>query len=171
MKIETLLRTYLKPGRHRRERASSAPLWCLLGVVLTALMFATLPTSAADPDSDGKAVQEVCGRCHTTDIFKNKPRSWERWNDVFADMTERGANGTDDQLMRVTRYFLENLTFVNVNSSPADELSGVLSVSDEVAQSIIQRRQQHAFANLAELSKFPGVDPDTLEKRKSRIQF
>ena len=34
-----------------------------------------------------------------------KPRSWERWNDVFADMTKRGANGTDEQLELVTRIF------------------------------------------------------------------
>jgi len=58
-----------------------------------------------------------------------------------------------------------------VNSSPADELSGVLGVTGEVAQAIIQRRQQHAFANLAELSAVPGVDPATLDARKSRIQF
>ena len=88
---------------------------------------------AADPDPDLQAVQAVCGRCHTTAVFLNKPRSWDRWNDVFADMTKRGANGTDEQLERVTTYFLENLTLVNVNTSPADELAGVLGVSDDVA--------------------------------------
>src|SRR4051812_30287721 len=83
---------------------------------------------AEDPDAaDLQALQAVCGRCHSTALFQNKPRSWERWNDVFADMTQRGATGTDEQLMRVTRYFLENLTLVNVNSSPAEELSGVLA--------------------------------------------
>ena len=56
------------------------------------------------------AVQIVCGRCHTPAVFLNAPRSWERWNDVFADMTRRGANGTTEQLVRVTTYFLENLT-------------------------------------------------------------
>ena len=57
---------------------------------------------AADPDPDLQAVQVVCGRCHTIAVFLNKPRSWDRWNDVFADMTKRGANGTDEQLARVT---------------------------------------------------------------------
>jgi competence ComEA-like helix-hairpin-helix protein len=73
--------------------------------------------------------------------------------------------------MRVTRYFLENLTLVNVNKSPADELAGVLGVSEDVAQSIITRRQQQPFANLTELRSVPGVDPEKLEKRKSRILF
>jgi competence ComEA-like helix-hairpin-helix protein len=86
-------------------------------------------------------------------------------------MTRRGANGTDEQLARVTTYFLENLTLVNVNSSPADELGGVLGVSDDVAQAIIARRERQPFANLAQLRAVPGVVPDTLDQRKSRILF
>jgi DNA uptake protein ComE-like DNA-binding protein len=116
-------------------------------------------------------VQEVCGRCHTLAVFLKQPRSWDRWNDVFADMTQRGAKGTDEQLARVTTYFLENLTLVNVNSSPADELAWVLGVRDDVAQAILERRQRQPFANLAQLRAVPGVDPDTLEQRKSRILF
>jgi competence ComEA-like helix-hairpin-helix protein len=101
----------------------------------------------------------------------DKPRSWERWNDVFADMTKRGANGTDEQLERVTRFFLERLTLVNVNTSAAEELAGVLGVSDEVAQEIIAQRQHQAFTNIAQLRAIPGVNPDKLEERKSRILF
>jgi len=86
-------------------------------------------------------------------------------------MTQRGANGTDEQLMRVTRYFLENLTLLNVNSSPADELEGVLGITGEVAQSIIRRREQRAFASLADLRTVSGVDAGKLEQRKSRIFF
>ncbi len=98
-------------------------------------------------------------------------RSWDRWNDVFADMTQRGAKGTEEQLARVTTYFLENLTLVNVNSSPADELAWVLGVNDEVAQDIIARRQRQPFANIAQLRAVPGVDSGKLEQRKSRILF
>ena len=126
---------------------------------------------AADNDENLVAVKTVCGRCHTIAVFMNKPRSWERWNDVFADMTQRGANGTDDQLAKVTSYFLENLTLVNVNHSPADELSGVLGVGDDVAQAIVARREHQSFASLAELRAIPGVDPAKLDQRKSRILF
>ena len=104
-------------------------------------------------------------------VFLNQPRSWDRWNDVFADMTRRGANGTDEQLARVTTYFLENLTLVNVNTSPADELAWVLGVRDDVAEAIIARRQRQPFANIAQLRAVPGVDPGKLEQRKSRILF
>jgi len=140
-----------------------------LWVVAAALWGGT--SHAADPDPNLEAVQTVCGRCHATAVFLDKPRSWDRWNDVFADMTQRGANGTDEQLERVTTYFLENLTFVNVNASPADEIAGVLGVGDDVVRAIIASRQRQPFVNLAELRAVPGVDPVKLELRKSRILF
>jgi len=144
----------------------------LLTATLFALVFGSAgPANADDSDPNLEAVKLVCGRCHTISVFLNKPRSWERWNDVFADMTQRGANGSDEQLAKVTSYFLENLTLVNVNTSPADELGWVLGISDEAAQSIIARRQQQPFANLAQLRAIPGVDPEKLEQRKSRILF
>jgi competence ComEA-like helix-hairpin-helix protein len=126
---------------------------------------------AAEPNPDLKAVQVVCGRCHTTAVFIDKPRSWERWNDVFADMTKRGANGTDEQLERVTRFFLENLTMINVNTSAAEELAGVLGVSEEVAQAVIARRQQQRFSNVDQLRAIPGINLEKLTERKSRILF
>ena len=138
-------------------------------IVATAFVAAT--ALAAEPDPNLEAVQTVCGRCHSTAVFLDKPRSWDRWNDVFADMTQRGANGTDEQLERVTTYFLENLTIVNVNTSPAEEIAGVLGVGDDVAGAIIARRQRQPFDNLAELRAVPGVDSAKLELRKSRILF
>ncbi len=143
-----------------------------VAVAAAALAIESGTARAADePDLDLQAVQAVCGRCHTSALFMKQPRSWDRWNDVFADMTKRGASGTDEQLARVTTYFLENLTLVNVNTSPADELAWVLGVRDEVAEAIIARRQRQPFANLSQLRAVPGVDPDKLEQRKSRILF
>ena len=140
-------------------------------LLAAACVAATALAADPDPGADLQAVNTVCARCHTIKVFLNKPRSWDRWNDVFADMTKRGANGTDEQLERVTRYFLENLTIVNVNTSEAEELAGVLGVTDEVAQAIIARRERQRFDNLAQLREFPGVNPDKLEERKARILF
>jgi hypothetical protein len=141
----------------------------MLAVAGACIAFGTGTARAADPDLD--AVQTVCGRCHTTAIFLNKPRSWDRWNDLFADMTQRGATGSTELLARVTTYFLENLTIVNVNTSPADELAGVLGVSEDVADAIVARRQRQPFADIVQLCAVPGVDPGKLELRKSRILF
>jgi competence ComEA-like helix-hairpin-helix protein len=126
---------------------------------------------AADADPNLPAVQVVCGRCHTIAVFLKQLRSWERWNDVFADMMQRGAKGTDEQLERVTKYFLDNLTLINVNTSPADELAWVLGVDDAVAQKIVTQRQQQRFTTVEELRAVSGVDSGILEQRKSRILF
>lgn len=149
--------------------------WRSFGFVALAGLVSTLqPTrtaEAAEPDPELQAVQIVCGKCHTTAIFMKKPRSWERWNDVFTDMTQRGARGTDQQLEQVTKYFLENLTLVNVNSSPADELVWVLGMSEEAAQSIVARRERQRFTDITQLRGVPGVDAEKLQQRKSRILF
>lgn len=142
---------------------------CKRGALVLAAAMGT--AQAVDSTPELRAVEVVCGRCHTTAVFMNKPRSWERWNDVFADMTKRGANGTDEQLAQVTSYFLENLTLVNINNSPADELGWVLGVGDDVAQAIITRRERKPFANIAELLAVPGIDVSKVEQRKSRILF
>ena len=71
----------------------------------------------------------------------------------------------------MTSYFLENLTLVNVNTSPADELAWVLGVPDDVARAIIARRERQPFANITQLRAVPGVDPGKVEQRKSRILF
>ncbi|MBV6432905.1 MAG: hypothetical protein IANPNBLG_03052 [Bryobacteraceae bacterium] len=138
---------------------------------IVAVAASLVSIAAFEPDPNLQAVQVVCGRCHTTAVFLKEARSWERWNDVFEDMTRRGAGGTDEQLERVTTYFLENLTLVNVNTSPAEELTGVLGISNSVADAIIATRRKQPFANLAQLAAIPGVDHETLERRKSRILF
>jgi competence ComEA-like helix-hairpin-helix protein len=156
---------------HSRWCACSAPFAWTVAVAAASVVFAAATVRAADTDLDLQAVEEVCGRCHATALFMKQTRSWDRWNDVFADMTKRGASGTEEQLARVTSYFLENLTLVNVNTSPADELAWVLGVPDDVAQAIIARRERQPFANITQLRAVPGVDPGKVEQRKSRILF
>ncbi len=145
--------------------------WRFTIALLAVGVSSAAPADEATAEADRQAVQQVCGRCHTVDVFLNKPRGWARWNDVFDDMTQRGAKGTDEQLMRVTRFFLENLTLVNVNSSPAEELKWVLGVRDDVMQAILARREHQPFRNLDELRAVPGVDGQVLDERKSRISF
>ena len=128
--------------------------------------------AAADHSAeDFKSVQAVCSRCHGVALFMNKPRTWNRWNEVFIRMSGHGARPTDEQVDHIVRYFLANLTYVNVNSSPADELALALGVSDTTANRIVSRREKQKFRDLADLESVPGVDPAILDERKSRIQF
>lgn len=122
-------------------------------------------------EEDFQSVKAVCSRCHGLEMFMNNPRTWNRWNEVFARMSAHGARPTEQQVDHIVRYFLANLTYVNVNSASADELSLALGVSDTVAKDIVERRDKRKFRDLADLCSMPGVDAEILEKRKARIQF
>lgn len=125
-----------------------------------------------DPQ-DFQAVADVCTRCHAASQFLTTPRSDSRWEQVFAEMSENGATGTDDQLNRVVSYFQKNLTVINVNTSPPDELGPTLQVSDQVVAQIVARRAEKKFADIDDLAGIAGVDRSILEKlaAKKQLQF
>ena len=130
--------------------------------------------SDLDPDPrDAQAVAAVCTVCHAASQFLSTPRGSDRWEQVFAEMSGYGADGTDEQLDRVVNYFQRNLTVVNVNTSPVEDVKETLQVSDQVAAAILARRQQRPFTGMDELGKFAGVDRAVLEKLSARkcLQF
>jgi Helix-hairpin-helix motif len=127
-------------------------------------------------DADGNSrnfddVKAVCTRCHTADVFLSSPRSWQRWNDVFREMMEHGATGTEAQLAGVTEFFLSNLTVINVNTSPPDEIEWVLGATPTVRDFIVERRSRRKFTSLADLSSVPGIDEARLRRLQERISF
>jgi DNA uptake protein ComE-like DNA-binding protein len=140
----------------------------LSGAVALALV---VPCIADDHSQNFADVQAVCTRCHTADAFLSTPRSWQRWNDVFRQMMEHGATGTDSQLAGVTEFFLSNLTIIDVNTSPADEIEWVLNASPSVRDFIVERRVNRKFTSLADLSSVPGIDQERLRQLKARILF
>jgi hypothetical protein len=129
------------------------------------------PCGADDGSLNFADVKAVCTPCHTADAFLTTPRSWQRWNDVFHRMMEHGATGTDAQLAGVTEFFLSNLTIINVNTSPADEIEWVLSASPAVRDFIVARRENRKFTSLADLSSVPGIDRPRLRHLEGRILF
>lgn len=140
----------------------------LSGAVALAL---AVPCVADDNSQNFADVKAVCTRCHTADAFLSTPRSWQRWNDVFHQMMEHGATGTESQLAGVTEFFLSNLTIINVNTSPADEIEWVLNASPSVRDFIVERRMKREFTSLADLSSVPGIDHERLRQLKARILF
>ena len=125
-----------------------------------------------DPQ-DAQAVTAVCTVCHSASQFLSTPRASSRWEQVFAEMSGYGADGTDDQLDRVVNYFQKNLTVINVNSSPVEDLQQTLQVSDKVVGEIMARRAQRFFTGIDDLSRISGVDRSVLEKlsAKNCLQF
>jgi hypothetical protein len=133
-------------------------------------------TKASNLDSDPQdfqAVTAVCTACHAASQFLSTPRSSSRWEQVFEEMSGYGANGTDDQLDRVVNYFQRNLTVINVNTSPPEDLKETLQISDDTVSAIMARRAKEAFGGIDDLSKLQGVDRPILEKLKAKncLQF
>jgi DNA uptake protein ComE-like DNA-binding protein len=155
------------------EQDSVPSIWRTLAVSVSgavALAFA-VPCVAEDNSQNLADVKAVCTRCHTADAFLSTPRSWQRWNDVFHQMMERGATGTESQLAGVTEYFLSNLTIINVNTSPADEIEWVLNATPSVRDFIVERRVSQKFTSLGDLSSVPGIDQERVRRLGARILF
>jgi len=132
--------------------------------------------AASDLDQDlrdAQAVAAVCTVCHSASQFLSTPRGSDRWEQVFAEMSGYGADGTDDQLDRVVNYFQKNLTVINVNTSPVEDVQQTLQVSDQVAAEIMAHRKQGVFTGMDDLGKVPGVDRSVLKKlaAKNCLQF
>ena len=89
------------------------------------------------------------------------------------DMLDRGAVATDEQLDRILTYLVRNITIVNVNSSPADQLAMTLQIPAAAAHEIVTRRSRRAFTNIDELKATQGVNMDVLKKlaKKNLLQF
>lgn len=117
------------------------------------------------------AVQAVCTKCHTSKVFLDQVRPWIRWTDVFRQMSKHGATGTDAQLDSVVTFFLENLTIINVNTSPFWELVPVLGISEDVGHAIVSMRLEKKFSGFEALSQVPGINLEALQRRKARIKF
>ena len=148
---------------------TSSPVRALAGDLAAIKAASTLDN---DPQ-DAQAVTAVCTVCHAASQFLSTPRSSSRWTQVYEEMSGYGANGTDDQLDRVVNYFQRNLTVINVNTSPPEDLGETLQVKDNVVMAIMARRAQHPFSGIDDLSKIAGVDRSIVEmlQAKNCLQF
>jgi hypothetical protein len=135
---------------------------------LAAIKAASLLDS--DP-ADATAVRDVCTACHSSSQFLGTPRSSSRWEQVFGQMAQQGAHPSEEQIDQIVRYFQRNLTVVNVNTSPDEELGPTLQTTPEVTAAITLRRLQRKFTGIADLASIPGVDRSVLEGLKDRLQF
>jgi DNA uptake protein ComE-like DNA-binding protein len=127
-------------------------------------------TLDSDP-ADSVAVQEICTACHSSSQYLGTPRSSSRWEQVFGQMAQQGARPDDEQVDRIVRYFQRNLTVINVNTSPMEELGPTLQTNPEVTTAIVMRRGEHKFTGIADLAAIPGVDRVVLEGLRDRLQF
>ena len=122
-----------------------------------------------DSPADSQAV--VCTACHSSSQFLGTPRSSSRWEQLFGQMSQLGARPNDAQVNQIVRYFQRNLTVVNVNTSPLEELGPSLQTDPETTTAIVMRRSQRKFTGIPDLAATPGVDRSVLVQLKGRLQF
>jgi hypothetical protein len=148
---------------------TSSPVQALVGDLAAITKASNLDN---DPQ-DFRAIAAVCTVCHAASQFLTTPRSSSRWQQVYDEMSALGAIGTDDQLDRLVAYIQKNLTVINVNTSPADDLGPTLQVNDNVVAAVMARRAEHFFIGIDDLGKIPGIDRSILEKlsAKNCLQF
>jgi len=146
--------------------------WPVLALPGDAAAIAAASDLDHDPE-DIAAVTAVCSRCHMASQFLGSPRSSVRWEQTYARMSQNGARGSDEQLNRVVRFFQQNLTIINLNSSPAEELGPTLQVSDDVVDRLLARRAKTKFKNAVDVAAVPGIDTATLRRldAKGLLQF
>ena len=166
-------------NRVRLFAAASVLSCAIAGISASALaapgdLEALTKASDLDPDpADAKAVAAVCTACHSSAQFLTAARPYLRWEHTMQDMLDRGAVGTDEQLDHVLSYLVKNITIVNVNASPPDQLIMTLQIPGAVAEEIVNRRTAHAFTNVDELKAVKGINADVVQKlaAKKLIEF
>ena len=86
---------------------------CVPALVYIALMkmgYAQVPTAPPVlPEGRGKAeVTRVCGECHDIAVVTKLRLSADRWTGLVDDMVSRGAQGTQDEFDRISKYLAAN---------------------------------------------------------------
>jgi DNA uptake protein ComE-like DNA-binding protein len=128
-------------------------------------------TKASDLDkdpADAQAVATVCTACHSSAQFLTAARPYLRWEQTMQDMLDRGAVATDDQLDHILSYLVKNITIVNVNASPPDQLGMTLQIPGAVADEIVAKRTAHPFTTVDELKAVKGVNVDVIQKLNAK---
>jgi competence ComEA-like helix-hairpin-helix protein len=126
------------------------------------------------PAGKGRAeFVRVCGQCHGVEVVIKVTNSADGWAAVVDDMVSRGAQGTQDDFDRVTKYLAVNFgPKVNVNKATEKELSTNLGLSSADAQAIVHFRETAgSFKSWDDLQKVPHIDLKKLEDEKNRIDF
>jgi competence ComEA-like helix-hairpin-helix protein len=117
------------------------------------------------PDKAAQAFDRVCSDCHDRDRIVQSRRSKSEWDDILEQMISKGAAGSDQDFELVEQYLIRHYGRVNINHAPADEIVGVLGLSDKDAATIVQYRKDHGdFKDFDSVTKVPDIDASKLSK-------
>lgn len=143
--------------------------------VLILLGLTVVATAQTLPDGQGKAVTEkMCSACHGLQNVIKARMTKEGWTAVVVDMVAPGAEGTDDEIGKVTNYLVANFSArkVNVNKAAAEDLVSALRIATADASAIVSyRTDKFKFEDLQDLTKVPGINAKKIVISKDFIEF
>ena len=140
------------------------------------LALAADESAAQLPDGAGKdAVGKVCTECHDTSNIRKLRLSRDQWSEKIDDMVDRGAKGTDQEMMAVLDYLSKNFapgSKIWVNTAPFSELKANLGLSNDETQALLDYRQKNGnFQQWQDLLKVAGLDGKKIEAKKDLLAF
>ena len=149
---------------------------CLMLLGLACAAAADDKDVARLPEGPGKeVVGKLCMVCHDSGNFRKARYSSEEWSDSVADMVERGAKGTPEEIEAVVAYLAKNFgkgAPVRINTAPFAEVKVVLGFTVPEVRALLEYREKNGdWKSFEELLKVPGIDATKVEAQKSRITF
>jgi competence protein ComEA len=91
------------------------------------------------------------------------------------DMVDRGAKGSDAEMMAVLDYLTQNFgkgSKIYVNTAPFGELKAVLGLSNDETNAVLEYRKQNGdFKQWSDLLKVAGLDGKKVEAKKDLLAF
>jgi competence protein ComEA len=125
------------------------------------------------PDGKGKdALKKICVGCHELDVVTASLHTKIGWQQNVDDMIARGAEGSDDDMEAVVEYLTKFFGKINVNTATVQELETSLGLSETESKAIVAYREQNGkLKDFEQLKKVPGVSPEKLQAKRSRIAF
>jgi len=154
----------------------------LLGIAFATAMAASGPAAPAPqsgsgrdpfPEATGKAaLMKVCSNCHAAETVIQTLRTRQEWSDVIDQMARFGAEATDQEFDQILTYLAKHFSPIKVNTAAAKDLESLLEVPANVAQAIVDYRQDKGeFKTIDDLKNVQGLEGGKLEALKARIVF
>ena len=125
------------------------------------------------PEGEGKELfAKKCSQCHSLEDATSNRRTRGQWDGIIQEMTELGAQFTDEEKSTIVGYLTKNFGKINVNVAGADQIESFLGISADAAKAIVAYRTEHGdFKSIDDLKKVPSVDQKVLDEKKGWIAF
>ncbi|HVG26942.1 MAG TPA: cytochrome c [Acidobacteriaceae bacterium] len=139
--------------------------WMGYGIAIVGMALPAMAQNDATlPDGAGKdVVKRMCVGCHALTVITSKRATPEQWANIVQQMVSRGADGTDDDIEKVTHYLSVNFPSADKTDAPpvghppaqqGTEPSKAPSFS--LVGNTLPRRWRHYMSNLETEDALPS---------------